>query len=83
MTLPNLTIVAVVVLAFVWVLLEQTTFGRRLYAIGGNIEAAYLSGVPVRRLRLPPSRSPASAPQAPACSMPAASPPPTRRRARA
>ena len=33
-------------------LLEQTTFGRRLYAIGGNIEAAYLSGVAVRRLKL-------------------------------
>ena len=51
-TLPNLTIVAIVVLAVVWVLLEQTTFGRRLYAIGGNVEAAYLSGVPVRRLKL-------------------------------
>ena len=51
-TVPNLTIVAVVVLALVWVLLEQTTFGRRLYAIGGNVEAAYLSGVPVRRLKL-------------------------------
>lgn len=50
--LPNLTIVAIVVVALVWVLLEQTTFGRRLYAIGGNIEAAHLSGVPVRRLKL-------------------------------
>jgi ribose transport system permease protein len=52
LTIPNLTIVAVVVVAIVWVLLEQTTFGRRLYAIGGNIEAAHLSGVPVRRLKL-------------------------------
>lgn len=51
-TLPNLTIVAVIVVVLVWVLLEQTTFGRRLYAIGGNREAAHLSGVPVRRLRL-------------------------------
>jgi ribose transport system permease protein len=51
-SLPNLTIVAVVVVALVWVLLEQTTFGRRLYAIGGNIEAAHLSGVAVRRLKL-------------------------------
>jgi ribose transport system permease protein len=51
-TLPNLTIVALIVVALVWVLLEQTTFGRRLYAIGGNVEAAYLSGVPVRRLKL-------------------------------
>lgn len=51
-TLPNLTIVALTVAALVWVLLEQTTFGRRLYAIGGNLEAAHLSGVPVRRLKL-------------------------------
>lgn len=51
-SLPNLTIVAVVTVIFVWVLLEQTTFGRRLYAIGGNIEAAHLSGVAVRRLKL-------------------------------
>ena len=51
-TLPNLTLVALVVLGVVWVLLEQTTFGRRLYAIGGNVEAAYLAGVPVRRLKL-------------------------------
>jgi ribose transport system permease protein len=50
--LPNLTIVALVAVIAVWVLLEQTTFGRRLYAIGGNIEAAYLSGVAVRRLKL-------------------------------
>lgn len=52
LTVPNLTFVAVLVVAIVWVLLEQTTFGRRLYAIGGNVEAAYLSGVPVRRLKL-------------------------------
>ena len=51
-SLPNLTIVAIVVVALVWVLLEQTTFGRRLYAMGGNIEAAHLSGVAVRRLKL-------------------------------
>lgn len=51
-SLPNLTIVALVVAVLVWVLLEQTTFGRRLYAIGGNIEAAHLSGVAVRRLKL-------------------------------
>ncbi|MDB5535891.1 MAG: rbsC, partial [Devosia sp.] len=44
-SLPNLTIVALIVAVLVWVLLEQTTFGRRLYAIGGNSEAAHLSGV--------------------------------------
>ena len=51
-SLPNLTVVALIVVVLVWVLLEQTTFGRRLYAIGGNIEAAHLSGVAVRKLKL-------------------------------
>lgn len=51
-TIPNLTLVAAFVVLVVWVLLEQTTFGRRLYAIGGNIEAAHLAGVGVRRLKL-------------------------------
>jgi ribose transport system permease protein len=51
-SLPNLTIVALIVAVLVWVLLEQTTFGRRLYAIGGNSEAAHLSGVAVRKLKL-------------------------------
>ena len=51
-TIPSLSLVALGVLIVTWVLLEQTTFGRRLYAIGGNVEASYLSGVPVRRLKL-------------------------------
>jgi len=50
--LPNLTITALVVLLLVWLLMEQTVFGRRLYAIGGNPEAARLAGIRVKRLRL-------------------------------
>lgn len=34
-----------------WFLLERTTFGRNTLAIGGNLEAARLAGVPVRRVR--------------------------------
>jgi len=49
---PNLTLVALGALLLVWVLLEQTVVGRRLYAIGGNSEAARLAGVRVRPLRL-------------------------------
>jgi ribose transport system permease protein len=52
LVLPSLTIVAALVLLLVWFFLEQTPNGRRLYAIGGNMEAARLAGVPVRRLRL-------------------------------
>lgn len=50
--LPHLTVIALIVLAVVWFVLEQTVFGRRLYAIGGNMEAARLAGVRVRFLRL-------------------------------
>jgi ribose transport system permease protein len=50
-SVPTLTILAAVVLAAVWFVLEQTTFGRRLYAIGGNMEAARLAGIRVKRLR--------------------------------
>ena len=49
--LPALTLLAAAVVALCWVLLERTVFGRHLYAIGGNRDAARLAGVPVRRLR--------------------------------
>ncbi len=40
---------AVLVLVLSWVL-AATPYGRRIYATGGNREAAYLSGVPVGRV---------------------------------
>jgi ribose transport system permease protein len=52
LTIPNLTAVAFGALVLVWVLLEQTVVGRRLYAIGGNSEAARLAGVRVKPLRM-------------------------------
>ncbi len=51
-TVPAMTIAAVATLLVVYVVLEHTTYGRRLYAIGGNIQAAELAGINVRRLRL-------------------------------
>jgi ribose transport system permease protein len=50
--LPWLTILALAVVVLVWVFLERTHWGRRLYAIGDNREAAWLSGINVRTLRL-------------------------------
>lgn len=38
-------------MAAAWLVLTQTTTGRRWYAVGGNPEAAFLAGVNVRRLR--------------------------------
>ncbi len=51
-TIPHLTLVAAAVLFLVWLLLEQTVLGRRLYAIGGNAEAARLAGVRIKPLKV-------------------------------
>ncbi|RYG26820.1 ABC transporter permease, partial [bacterium] len=45
------TLIFLVVLAITWVLLSRHRWGRELYAIGGNEEAARLSGVPVARAK--------------------------------
>ena len=50
--IPFLTLTALAVVTLCWFVLEQTNFGRRLYAIGGNREAAHLAGIMVKRLRL-------------------------------
>lgn len=50
--LPWLTLVALAVVVVIWVVLEQTVYGRRLYAIGANAQAARLAGVKVTALRL-------------------------------
>ena len=49
---PALTVVALAVAALCWLVLEKRRFGRWLYAIGSNAEAARLSGVQVWRIRL-------------------------------
>ncbi|MBK5568834.1 hypothetical protein AB4Z34_24860 [Ensifer sp. 2YAB10] len=39
-----------------WFVMERTTFGRYLYAVGGNARAAELSGIKVRSYRVYGSR---------------------------
>jgi len=50
-TVPISVVVLLAVLAAGAVLLNHTRFGRHVRAIGGNEEAARLSGVPVRRVK--------------------------------
>lgn len=50
--IPTPVIIMLLVVLIAWLLMEQTVFGRRLYAIGGNAEASYLVGIAVQRLRL-------------------------------
>jgi ribose transport system permease protein len=47
--IPWAVVLWVVVSIFVVFLLSRTNFGRDLYAIGNNVQAAYLSGVSVRK----------------------------------
>ena len=47
--IPLALFVIAVILA-VWWYIRSTRFGRYLYAVGGNAEAAYQSAVPVRRV---------------------------------
>lgn len=44
-------IVATAVFVIGWIVLNRTTYGRHLYATGGNVEAARLAGIPVRRVK--------------------------------
>ena len=49
--LPNRAFVFLAVTAASWFVLRRTIFGRHLYAVGGNVRAARLSGLPTIRLR--------------------------------
>ena len=51
-TVAVVTLVFFACVAACWVLLARLRVGRHLYAIGGNEEAARLSGVPVLRAKL-------------------------------
>lgn len=48
--IPLSAIILGVAAFFVWGISRHTPFGRYLYAIGGNAEAAFVSGVPVQRV---------------------------------
>jgi ribose/xylose/arabinose/galactoside ABC-type transport system permease subunit len=50
--IPTLLLVAVLVLAVIGLAMRYTTFGRDAFAIGGNEEAARLSGIAVRGTKL-------------------------------
>jgi methyl-galactoside transport system permease protein len=46
-SIPYIVIIALVVAAVIWILHNKTRFGKNMYAIGGNPDAAKVSGVPV------------------------------------
>jgi methyl-galactoside transport system permease protein len=50
--IPVIIIIAVTVTLITWVLLNKTRFGKNVYAVGGNVNAARVSGINVRRTLL-------------------------------
>ena len=49
---PNNVIIMFVVLLILWLVVNRTDLGQRIQAVGGNIEAARLSGVRVDRVKI-------------------------------
>lgn len=49
--IPVPIVVAIVLVAVVWFVLSKTVLGRKWYAVGGNAEAARLSGVNTKLVR--------------------------------
>ena len=50
LSLPNAVVLMLILYALAHVLMSRMKLGRYLYAVGGNGEAARLSGVPVKRV---------------------------------
>lgn len=48
--IPNPVLLMIILYILAHIAMTRMTFGRYVYAIGGNVEAARLSGVPVRRV---------------------------------
>lgn len=50
--LPFPVLILAVIVAIFWFMSTRTVYGRSIYAVGGNAEAARLSGIPVTRIRM-------------------------------
>ena len=48
-SIPYIVIIAIVVALLIWFLHNKTTFGKSMYAIGGNPQAAKVSGINVTK----------------------------------
>ncbi|MEE8164373.1 MAG: ABC transporter permease, partial [Myxococcota bacterium] len=50
LSIPNAVVLMAILYAVAHIVMTRTVVGRYIYAVGGNREAARLSGVPVRRV---------------------------------
>ena len=51
-TFPKLIIPAIIAVIIAWFIWNKTTFGKNMYAVGGNAEAASVSGISVFKVTL-------------------------------
>jgi methyl-galactoside transport system permease protein len=49
LSVPYLVLIALVTAILFWVILNKTVFGKNVYAIGGNPQAAQVSGIDITR----------------------------------
>jgi len=49
---PYMTVIMAIVIITVFVITEKTNFGRYVFAMGGNREAAYLSGINIKNFKV-------------------------------
>lgn len=50
--IPVPLVITLVMFLIFWFVLKYTVFGRKIYSIGGNSQASYLSGINVNKVRL-------------------------------
>jgi ribose transport system permease protein len=50
--IPNNVIIMAVVLGLLWIVINRTDVGQHFQAVGGNVEASRLSGIPVERVKI-------------------------------
>lgn len=49
--LPVCVLILIITMAIVWIMLKRTKFGRLVYAVGGNENASFLSGISVDTIK--------------------------------
>lgn len=50
--IPIPFVIAMIILVILYLILKKTAFGRNIYAIGGNIDAAIAAGINIKRTKL-------------------------------
>jgi simple sugar transport system permease protein len=50
--IPAAAVVLIALFGVFWLIQTKSTFGKQVYAVGGNPDAAYLAGIPVARVRV-------------------------------